>query len=171
MIRRLFILYIGLRTIRTSLTLELDTLSKLIYLSDEIALMFFVPIVVQILQRYNHNKLHKEQNNLKLIIRFQIIISVIFYCALSLINGYLNLFILLAGYLGASLCYFILKIAKLKVFYLRQGPTFFGFFIYILCLVIVSDHLKLETAENIFLLIILPRVAYSNIFSLVRKKV
>ena len=170
-IRRLLILYIGLKAIRHSLNLELDALSKLIYLSDEITLMFVGPIAVQILQRYHRKKIEVEQIKQQNIIPIQITLSVLFYCSISLVNGYLNLFILMVGYICATLCYLILKYLKSELFYLRQGPTFFGFFIYMVFLVIVSGELHLASAEQLFLMIVLPRVAYSNIFSLVRKRV
>lgn len=171
-IRRVFILYIGLKSIRSSLHLELQPLHKLIYFLDEIALMFFVPIVFQLLQHFFQNKVEKTTANNETIDNMQIIFSIFFYSLISLINGYLNFIILMIGYIAAYLCYLVIKALKKKKFYIKNGPTFFGFFIYIVSLVLVSAEFGFLTTEQLFLLIVLPRVAYGNIFNtLSRSKV
>lgn len=168
-IRRVFILYIGLTSIRGSLHSELQPFQKLVYLSDEIALMFFVPIIFQLLQYYFQKKAVKRAGDVKSIDTVQITFSILFYSIVSAINGHLTLIILIIGYVGSYLCYLLLKLLKQKKFYLKHGPSFFGFFIYIVSLILISDQLGPLPIERVFLIIILPRIAYENIFSTLSK--
>jgi len=163
-IRPLFILFIGVRSIRSALTMDLDSLDKLVYLSDELALMFLVPIVFTILEKHSGNRLEAKQVDKKLVDGMQIIFSIFFYCLISLLNGFYNTLILVIGYISAGLCLFIMNFAKMGPFYRKRGPVFFGFFVYIVSLIIISGELDIKAPEQLFLLLILPRVAYGNIF-------
>lgn len=165
-IRRVFILFIGLKAVRSALQVEQDWNIKLLSLSDELALMFVVPVAAQVMYMFISQKSNIIIHESGVRSRIFLFYSVLVYSVIAVYIDQLALFILFLAYFVGFIASHVLNLLTSKKIMLIQGAVYIGFAVYIILLIISSNNFLNLPLEKVFLLVILPRVALSNFFNI-----